>query len=131
MTRESKAHEPLAVERPREILEQLNPPLVDLNELVEGAQEALARLNRLHFKAPPHPGVAALLDQLKAPGEQRPAAALHRVGLSGSPAAPAVLLDLVAKEPDENRRAALIEWRNPPGRVQKAPRCGIDQVPPG
>ena len=41
--------------------------------LVEGAQEALARLNRLHFKAPPHPGVAALIEQVKTMGEQRPA----------------------------------------------------------
>jgi HEAT repeats len=77
--------------------------------LVEGAQEALARLNRLHFKAPPHPGVAALLDQVKTMGERRPAAALHRLGLSGSPEAPAVLLELVAKEPDEDRRSSLIE----------------------
>ena len=77
--------------------------------LVEGAQEALARLNRLHFKAPPHPGVAALLDQVKTMGEHRPAAAVHRLGLSGSPEAPAVLLALVPAEPDENRRSALIE----------------------
>jgi hypothetical protein len=77
--------------------------------LVEGAQEALARLNRLHFKAPAHPGVTALLDQVKAAGEQRSAAALHRIALSGSPAAPAVLLALVPKEPDENRRSSLIE----------------------
>lgn len=77
--------------------------------LVEGAQEALARLNRQHFKAPPHPGVAALIDQVKAPGEQRSAAALHRLALSGSPAAPAVILELVGKEPDENRRSSLIE----------------------
>ncbi|MEO5819742.1 MAG: HEAT repeat domain-containing protein [Vicinamibacteraceae bacterium] len=77
--------------------------------LVEGAQEALARLNRLHIKAPPHPGVAAVLDQLKSGGEQRSAAAVHRLGLSGSPAAPAVLLALVPKEPDENRRSSLIE----------------------
>jgi len=77
--------------------------------LVEGAQEALARLNRQHFKAPPHPGVAALLDQMKTMGDQRPAASLHRLALSGSPEAPAVLLALVPKEPDENRRSALIE----------------------
>jgi hypothetical protein len=77
--------------------------------LVEGAQEALARLNRQHFKAPPHPGVAALIEQVKAPGEQRSAAALHRLALSGSPAAAAVIRDLVAKEPDENRRSSLIE----------------------
>jgi hypothetical protein len=77
--------------------------------LVEGAQEALARLNRQHFKAPPHPGAAALIEQVKAPGEQRPAAALHRLALSGAPAASAAILDLVAKEPDENRRSSLIE----------------------
>lgn len=77
--------------------------------LVEGAQEALARLNRLHFKAPPHPGVAALLEQVKTMGANRPAAAVHRVALSGSPEAPAVLLALVPKEPDENRRSSLIE----------------------
>jgi hypothetical protein len=76
--------------------------------LVEGAQEALARLNRLHFKAPPHPGIAAVIEQMKAPGE-RSAAALHRLGLSGSSDAPAVLLSLVPKEPDENRRSSLIE----------------------
>ena len=75
--------------------------------LVEGAQEALARLNRLHFKAPPHPGVAALLEQVKTMGANRPAAAVHRVALSGSPEAPAVLLALVPKEPDENRRSSL------------------------
>ncbi len=76
--------------------------------LVEGAQEALARLNRLHFKAPPHPGIAAVIAQMKAPGE-RSAAALHRLGLSGSPDAPAVLLSLVPREADENRRSSLIE----------------------
>jgi hypothetical protein len=76
--------------------------------LVEGAQEALARMNRLHFKAPPHPGIDAALEQVKAGGEQRPEA-LHRVALSGSPAAAGVLLALVPKEPDENRRSSLIE----------------------
>jgi hypothetical protein len=77
--------------------------------LVEGAQEALARLNRLHFKAPPHPGVAAVIEQVKASGDQRPAAAVHRLGLSGAPEAVPVLIGLVGTEPDENRRAALIE----------------------
>ena len=50
-----------------------------------------------------------LLDQVKTMGEHRPAAALHRLGLSGSPDAPAVLLALVPAEPDENRRSSLIE----------------------
>ena len=77
--------------------------------LVEGAQEALARLNRTHFKAPPHPGVAALIDQMKTMGDHRPASSLYRLALSGSPDAPAVLLALVPSEPDENRRSALIE----------------------
>ena len=77
--------------------------------LVEGAQEALARLNRTHFKAPPHPGVAALIDQVKTMGDHRPASSLYRLALSGSPDAPAVLLALVPSEPDENRRSALIE----------------------
>jgi hypothetical protein len=77
--------------------------------LVEGAQEALARLNRAHFKAPPHPTVAALLDQVKVPGDKRSPNAVHRLALSGSPQAAAVLLELVPKEPDENHRSALIE----------------------
>lgn len=77
--------------------------------LVEGAQEALARLNRLYFKAPPHPGIAAVVEQVKAAGEQRSAAAVHRLALSGSPDAAALFLSLVPKEPDENRRSSLIE----------------------
>jgi hypothetical protein len=77
--------------------------------LVEGAQEALARLNRLHFRAPAHPSVSALIDQVKAPGDRRSANAVHRLGLSGAPGAVPVLLELVAKEPDENRRSSLIE----------------------
>ena len=77
--------------------------------LVEGAQDALARLNRLHFKAPAQASVAALLDQVKKPGDKGLEAALHRLSLSGAPAAAPVLLDLIPKEPDENRRSALIE----------------------
>jgi hypothetical protein len=88
--------------------------------LVEGAQEALARLNRLHFKAPPHPGIAAVIDQMKAPGE-RSAAALHRLALSGSPAAPPVLLALVGKELDENRRSSLIEALGRLGAAEAVP----------
>jgi hypothetical protein len=77
--------------------------------LVEGAQEALARLNRGHFKAAPHPSVAALIDEVRKTGDARSPNAVHRLGLSGSPAAPAVLLELIPKEPDENRRSMLIE----------------------
>jgi hypothetical protein len=77
--------------------------------LVEGAQEALARLNRAHFKAPPAAGVKTLLDQVKVPGPQRKDAAVYQLGLSGSPDAPAVLLQLIPQETDENRRSMLID----------------------
>jgi hypothetical protein len=90
--------------------------------LVEGAQEALARLNRAHFKAPPHPSVTSLLDDVKKTGDQRSANAVYRLGLSGSPAAPAVLLDLIPKEQDENRRSMLIEAL---GRLQASESVAI------
>jgi len=77
--------------------------------LVEGAQDALARLNRLHFRAPAPASVAALLDQVKKPGDKGLEPALHRLSLSGAPGAAPVILDLIPKEPDENRRSALIE----------------------
>jgi HEAT repeat protein len=85
--------------------------------LVEGAQEALARLNRTHFKAPPAAGVKTLLDQVKVPGPQRKDAAVYQLGLSGSPDAPALLLQLIPQETDENRRSMLIEAL---GRLQAA-----------
>lgn len=77
--------------------------------LVEGAQEALTRLNRAYFKAPPAASVKTLLDEVRKPGPQRPDAAVYKLGFSGSPDAPAVLLDLIPKETDENRRSMLIE----------------------
>jgi hypothetical protein len=77
--------------------------------LVEGAQETLARLNRSHFKAPPHAAIAALIQQASTAGDQRSASSLHRIGLSGAPAAAPALLALVPKEADENRRSSLIE----------------------
>ncbi len=77
--------------------------------IVEGAQEALARLNRSHFKAPPAAGVSALIDQVKVPGPQRKDGAVYQLGLSGAPDAPGVLLQLIPQETDENRRSMLIE----------------------
>jgi hypothetical protein len=76
---------------------------------VEGAQEALARLNRLHFKAPAASNVGGLVEQVKKPGDQRSASALHRLSLSGANGASGLLLELIPKETDENRRSALIE----------------------
>jgi hypothetical protein len=73
--------------------------------LVEAAQETLARLNRLHFGAPPAKdveGKVAFLD-----GKSRPN--LHVVGLSGSKTATAHLISLIPRMTDENDRAAAIE----------------------
>ncbi len=75
--------------------------------LVEGAQEAVARLNRELFKAPPHGAIAAKLPQLAA--ATRSANDLHLVALSGAPAAAPALIGVVPKEADENRRSAIIE----------------------
>ncbi|MGI8411150.1 MAG: hypothetical protein ACR2QA_01345 [Solirubrobacteraceae bacterium] len=38
VAREAEAYEPLPRQRPREILQQLDPPLVDLDALVEGGK---------------------------------------------------------------------------------------------
>jgi hypothetical protein len=77
--------------------------------LIEGAQDALARLNRLHFKAPAHSAVGGLVDQVKKPGDKAWEAAVRRLSLSGASGAAAVFLELIPKDPDENRRSALIE----------------------
>ena len=77
--------------------------------LVEGAQEALARLNRLHFKAPAASGVGGLVEQVKKAGDQRSASAVRRLALSGANGAAGIMLELLPKETDENRRSALIE----------------------
>jgi hypothetical protein len=67
-------------------------------QMVEGAQEILARLNREYFHA------AARPDLLKI--QKADEAALYRLGLSGLPSAPAALLDMLPKEKDEDAR----EW---------------------
>jgi hypothetical protein len=74
--------------------------------LIEGAQEAVARLNQELFKAPPQALIAA-----KAKGVQSSVTVneLHHIALSGETAAAPSLLALLTKELDENRRSALIE----------------------
>jgi hypothetical protein len=76
--------------------------------LVEGAQEILSRLNREHFKVPVRPEIEKLAAQLQG-GVANREKDLHLVGLSGSPAAVPVLLGLLPKETDENRRSAMID----------------------
>jgi hypothetical protein len=75
--------------------------------LVEGAQEALARLNRELFKAPPHASMTAKAAAVQA--STGSANDLHLVALSGLSSAGPALIARVAKEVDENRRSALIE----------------------
>ncbi len=76
--------------------------------LVESAQEAVGRLNRDFFKAAPSSGVVSSLSQLQGPAPVAPAD-VHRIGLSGSAEAVQPLLDVLAKEADENRRSAIID----------------------
>jgi hypothetical protein len=75
--------------------------------LVEGSQEILSRLNRGHFKAPPHADVEKKVAGLSAskPGRND----LHLVGLSGTPSAVAVVQRLLPAAAEENDRAALID----------------------
>jgi len=57
MPREPEPHEPLVVERSGEVFEELDSPLVDLDELVEGRQDSsnpllsLKRGKREHERA--------------------------------------------------------------------------------
>lgn len=74
--------------------------------LVEGAQEALARLNREIVKAPPHASIKAKAGAITA---STPANDLLLIALSGEQSAAPALIALVTKEADENRRSALIE----------------------
>jgi hypothetical protein len=71
-------------------------------QLIEGAQEILARLNREHFHAAPK---ADLAKGLKVPLEDREGD-LHRLGLSGQRSAVPLLLEWLGKEKDEDAR----EW---------------------
>jgi len=76
--------------------------------LVEGAQEILARLNRDQFKAPVTPEIEKRAGQLQG-GVLNREKDLYLVGLSGVPSATPMLLGLLPKETDENRRSAIID----------------------
>ena len=76
--------------------------------LIEGAQDLLARLNRDHFKAPPHPSIAAKLAGIRAGSLLKQFPALRAIGLSGLPEATPALLGVLPQEKDENARATII-----------------------
>ena len=73
--------------------------------LVEGAQEILARLNRTHFKAPPHPDIEKKINALTSATRND----ILVVGLSGNSLAVPALLKLLPQTEDENVREAMIE----------------------
>jgi hypothetical protein len=73
--------------------------------LVEGAQEAVARLNREFFKAPTHTAVDAIVGRLAGASPND----IHRVGLSNASAATDPLLKTLVTETVENRRSAIID----------------------
>lgn len=77
--------------------------------LVEGAQELLARVNRLQIKAPPAAAIAAQVASL-APGRTTGnRAALRAIGLSGATAATPALLAALPAESTESGRSAVID----------------------
>jgi hypothetical protein len=77
--------------------------------LLEGAQELLARLNRSHFKAPPHSRMRAELAAIRPDTLGEQLASLRAIGLSGLQEATAPLLALLAEEEEESNRAAIID----------------------
>ena len=77
--------------------------------LVDGAQEALARINRELIRMPAHQAMGARLEQLSPGGLADRSATIRAVGLSGVSGAGAKLMALIASEPDEDRRSDLIE----------------------
>lgn len=76
--------------------------------LIESAQEIVARLNRSHLHAPPHPDVASWTTLLRGRNIEDQEALVHSVGLSGSPEAVPILLRLLSSETDEGRRSHVI-----------------------
>jgi len=72
--------------------------------LVEGAQEAVARLNRACFKAPAAASMVQLASGLRKPKPND----LHVLGLSGAPQAVEPLLQLLPQTRDENDRYNVI-----------------------
>jgi len=75
--------------------------------LIESAQEALARLNRDVFHAPPHPNIASRLQTL-VPNKEHHEHDLLLIGLSGSSEAVPKLLELLEAEKAERDRVNIL-----------------------
>jgi hypothetical protein len=77
--------------------------------LVDGAQELLARLNRLHVHAAPHPSIAAKIAAVENAPADPQRAAIRAIGLSGLEAATPALLKRLPNEQSESGRAAIVD----------------------
>ena len=77
--------------------------------MIDSAQEIVARLAREHLEAQVHSTVAYALDALSKTGVENHHPALRRVGLSGLPEAGAVLVELLAREKQEDERGHIID----------------------
>jgi hypothetical protein len=76
--------------------------------LVNAAQEIVARIARDHLKAPVLPAVKDLIPTLAASGADDRYPSLRRLGLSGLPEAAPLLLELMARQKEEDDRAQVI-----------------------
>ena len=77
--------------------------------LIEGAQELLARLNRVHFHAAPHATIAAKLSVAENAAADPQRAGIRAIGLSGQESATAVLVKRLPNEQSESGRAAIVD----------------------
>lgn len=77
--------------------------------LLEGAQEAIARMNRDFFKAPAHPRFADVIRRLRESPDDVNRSELFAIGLSGSADAAAALIARLPGEKNENVRSATID----------------------
>src|SRR5262245_640917 len=78
-------------------------------QIVFAAQEALTRLNAATFKAPVHPGVAKMLEELRRAQVADAKNLVRTIGLSGSQEAVAPLLEKLRTEKDEGDRNFVVE----------------------
>lgn len=76
--------------------------------LVNAAQEIVARIARDHLAAPVSPAVKDLIPALAASGADDRYPSLRRLGLSGLPEAAPMLLQLMAREKEEDDRSQVI-----------------------
>ena len=77
--------------------------------LIEGAQELLARLNRLHFKAPPSPAMVKQLTAIDVTTVDKQRPMVRAIALSGAPAAAAAFATVLPSIKTESGRAAVVD----------------------